>query len=483
MRKERIKSIILALLILNCLQLTGQIWFNQKLWSSGYNFFNSVSNIPVVKALVSHIPFLNNPSKADDTYANAIRPQKIVISSGKSREVYHPTQKSYDEAYEIVDSVITSLLQTQSPRSAVIKEDEWQSFLKGKSIYIDYGFNMDMNSLANSFSHPVGTSPLSGGNVSDIMITGDSITKEGIVCMLDKTNNTITKYWVDYKGDELLDYIKSITFGRNQNQDFAFEHGLDISPENALIKRDILLSSLVLLPRDTDNMYKISVSNPLDNEGIAFDRIVSAFEYTPSSLRKSVTHDGVASYVENNATIRIDPNGLIEYNAVEAEKGILLQSVTAEPFTLVSKITQIANEVWNASGNDGMLDVRLVSDLVEPRDGEFIVKMNYFFMGTPVITQFDGNSPINNAIYAHVQNGYLKNFKMLMRSFEKVDEIVPTIPVIRALDSLTELFRSRNSTVLIDDIFKCYSSENNIDTVVWGAKIRGEENVVIISSD
>ncbi len=243
MHKERIKTIILTLLILNCLHLTGQIWFNKKLWPTGYNFFNSVTNNSVVSTILKKLPFAKSTFLSDSEYSDTIRPKKIVISSGNAREVYQYGQKQYDSVYGIAGGVITSLLQTPTPRSSVISTDEWHAFLKGKSIYIDYGFNMDAASLTSIFGLSVTPSFADGLSFSDIVITGDSVTKEGIVCMLDKSSNLITKYWVDYKGDELLKYISSTTFGRNQNKAFAFELNLDSSPADATIKRKILLDS------------------------------------------------------------------------------------------------------------------------------------------------------------------------------------------------------------------------------------------------
>jgi hypothetical protein len=481
LRKEQMKTVILVLLILNCLQLTGQIWFNKKLWPSGYNFFNSVAGNPVVSAIIKSLPFARGGVLMSDIYANAVAPQKIVINGGNAREVYYPGQKQYGDASEVVGNVMTKLLETASPRSAEIPADDWHAYLKGKSIYVDYGFSMDWDSFANSFGYGAGAAFSGAGQVSDILITGDSVTKEGIVCLYDAAANTVTKYWVDYTGEALLKYIEAATFGKRQNRVFAFELNLDGASDSPGIKRSVLLNSLVLLlVKDDESANEIAVSNPLRNETAVFDRIVAALDYTPSSLRKSVTKEGIASYVENSATIRISPGGVIEYRAVEAGKGILL-SGSGEPSQLVSSVIQVANAVWRAAGEDRAPEIRLASDLVAARDGVYHIRLNYNFAGTPVVTRIDGDEPINNAVYAYVQNGYLTSFKMVLRTFEALETTAPLMTAISAIDSLAARYGGGQDKMIVDDLFECYSSEGDSRGVMWGVKIAGSNDVVTVT--
>ena len=134
MRKERIKSVILVLLILNCLQFTGQMWFNEKLWPSGYNFFDYAKNAPIVSAL---FPSIND--RGGTAVVMPVRAKKIVVNGGNAREVYLPGQRQYYTAYAAAEKVLKAMLKS-APRSSPALPEDWEKHLTYKSIYLDFGF-------------------------------------------------------------------------------------------------------------------------------------------------------------------------------------------------------------------------------------------------------------------------------------------------------------------------------------------------------
>ncbi|MDD3765940.1 MAG: hypothetical protein PHF89_01975 [Eubacteriales bacterium] len=485
MYKERIKSAILVLLVLNCLQLMGQIWFNnKKLWPSGYNFFNSIQNTKLTNALKSLFP-LSDGKQIDKPYLSTVRPSKIVLSSGNARDVYHPGEEKYDSAYLQVDRIFESLTSSQSVRTSTMSVSDFNTLLQGKSVYLSFGFSLDPSSLSEAFKKNF-TSVLPGSfNVSDIIITGDTLTKESIVCMLDSSANSAVKFFVDYRGDEIIKYIDSSTFGKSQDKVFAFELKLDRPLKDAKIVQRILLDSRVLLSIEDEEFETFEVLNPLESDTSSFDNIVSALGYTPSVLRKSVAQDGTASYVENSATIRISPAGVVEYSAVETEKGIPLQNGMYAPYLAVSQVTKIAEQIFSAAGVEHLTDLHLVSDLKASED-EYIIKMNYTYGGLPVISQLNAEG-VKNALYAKVERGYITAFKLLIRTFGKPGENAVLGPCITggtkigALDMLVQQI-GREETLEIQEVFKCYNSQTDISSPVWGFKIKGMEDIVLIKN-
>ena len=488
MRKEKIKSIILFILIINCLQLTGQIWFDKKLWPSGYNFFNSLTNVKVVSDFLKVLPFGNASEQGDNLYSSITRPKKIIVSGGGAREVYYSNQKQYGDVILLADKIKTGLFKATSPHSEAVTKEEWQSFLKGKSIYIDYGFNIDMSIMAQSYGVGANAPFSQLGIVSGLVITADTVTNSVIVCAKDSRTGNISKFWSDYKGDELTKYIEGLTFGKQQSQAFAFELNLDRATQGIDIKRKVFLEPLVLLPMNPSNMPKINIVNPLKKDGVGVgqkfaDNIVTAFGYAPSSLRKSIMQDGVASYVENSATIKIYPSGLVEYNAIKTDKGIRIQNAKIEPNQIVNSIAKIARDVWKKAGVTQPPDMSLVSDLVEQKSGKYIVEMNYIVEGIPVITQFSLADPMYNALYAEVQDGYIKRFRIVLRTFSVTGEKVQSTPVLVAIDNLFKMYGQANTETKINDIFQCYSSEGGDTSVAqWGVELSNNKGVIIVPS-
>ena len=488
MRKEKIKSIILFILIINCLYLTGQIWFDKKLWPSGYNFFNSLTNVPIVSEFLKILPFANNGQQGDGSYEGITKPKKIIVSGGGAREVYYSNQKQYSDVITLTDKIKTNLFKATSPRFEAVTKEEWQGFLKGKSIYVDYGFKIDMGIMAQSFGSGTNTPFSQLGIVSGIVITADAVTNSVIVCARNSQTGNILKFWSDYKGDELTRYIEGLTFGKQQSQAFAFELNLDKATQGIDIKRKVFLEPLVLLPMNASDMPKINIGNPLKKEGIAVgqklaDNIVTAFGYAPSSLRKSIMQDGVVSYVENSATIKISPNGLVEYNAIKTDKGIRIENAKIEPNQIVNSIAKIARDVWKKVGVAQPPDMVLASDLTGQKGGVYIVEMNYTFEGIPVITRLSAAEPMYNGLYAEVQDGYIKRFRMVLRTFSGTGEKVESTPVLVAIDNLFKMYGQGNAETKINDIFQCYSSEGGDTSVAqWGVELSGNKGIIIVPS-
>jgi len=462
LKKEQIKSIILIILIVNCLQLTGQIWLDKKLWPSGYNFFNSVKNSELVSDIKKIIPFFNNRNSGQQSSVAATMPKKVIVNGGGAREVYYDNQKQYEEVCGLTKDIM-SILFKNPPKQSPVSVEQWQGFLKGKSIYVDFGFDIDASSMARYYGVAWNSNFNQFISTNGLVLSADTVTNEVIICIIDtKTGNSV-KYLVNYSGEALIKYIEGLTFGKQQNHAFAFELNLDRTKGSADVKKKVSFNPLVMLPLSVPDLNAVNIYNPVKNENMSqtSDKIITAFGYAPSSLRKSITQEGVVSYVENSATVRVYPNGIVEYNAVLADKGIKLQG-NSDPNTVVDNIAKIAKTVWKNAGIAAALDVRLKSDLVELKGEKYIIKMDYSVNGIPVITRLEGDVSVENAIYAEVQDGYVKNFKMVLRTFSETNQKVASMPVLEAIDKLFATYNKDSGETNIIDIFQCYSSEGEI---------------------
>ena len=141
LKKEHIKSFILILLILNSVQMTVQLWFESNLWPGGYDFLNSFSISKI-------IPFFgdNGDLTEEKMYLNATKPRRVIVNGGGAREVYVIDSEDYNNAVEIVQEVVATM-KSQSVNVQKISYEQWKNLFKGKSLYVDYGYDFDSTNL------------------------------------------------------------------------------------------------------------------------------------------------------------------------------------------------------------------------------------------------------------------------------------------------------------------------------------------------
>ena len=97
MTKERIKSFILILLIINSINLTGQMWFDTGFWTSG-EFFDSLREIPLIGSVINWIDVKEEETyNGQQLYDETMKPRRVVVNGGNAREVYGKKTSAYDE--------------------------------------------------------------------------------------------------------------------------------------------------------------------------------------------------------------------------------------------------------------------------------------------------------------------------------------------------------------------------------------------------
>jgi hypothetical protein len=479
LNKERIKSVILVLLIVNCIQLTGQIWLDEKLWPSGYNFFHSMEDLPLIGSLIQSLDKSSQEISSSMLYDTAIQPKNLVVNVGATREVYSSSHSLYAPTLEYMKSILSSLLSTSSPQSTVISMDQFESLFRGNSIYMDFGFTIDGNNLAKFCG--LSASALQFPTLSGILFVSDTFSNDVLVCVLDQGTGTITQYWSGIKSSDFLSYIDQLPMGQQQGYTFAFEVNLDKQTTDTGVEQKVVLDPFVMLPMSpssSQNMIAHNYLSDLETIGQIADHIVTAFGYNSSSLRKTVTQEGVVSYVENSATVRVHPDGLVEYNAVSAGRGIPLSASNPTAQQAVSAVLDVAKEVWASINVEEIPEVHLQSDLIDSSGDSYIVGLSYYFNGTPIFTQSNNGKP---AIYAEISNGQIQSFQMMLFTYEQAEGESEVIPVLTAIDRLFEYYQDMPDEITIQTIFECYvPRENEAASVQWAMEILGSDGYVIV---
>lgn len=482
MNKERIKSFILILLILNSVNLTIQLWFDSRLWPNGYGFLDSVKNSPFVSTISSWFNRDDFQYSGEQLYTKTMKPRRVVVNGGGAREIYLKESAYYNQAMQYVDAIISEM-KTENVAARDVNYEDWKNLFKAKSLYVDYGYSMDYSGLnklyglissAGKFRQAV--------DFSGFVIVPDSLTNSCKICMLNESDNTVTEHSFTADTSNLLNFIEETTYQKQQNDAFAFEINLDVlTSTEEEVERKVAFSPLTLLtiPTEIERDVVLQSNKVFESEEdfeIFSEKTLNIFGYNASSLRKNVQSDGTIRFVENKATITFYPDGTIEFQAVAKENGLKMSNVTPSAYQAVCDVLNVTATVWKKSGIEAKnLDYHLVSDMTDNKENKYTVEINNMYDGEYI----NYSSIANNAILAEVNDGYITKLVIHLSNITEGKQKIETAPVLMAID--TVYARYGNSGMIIDDVYKCYDFDSSGKGVAkWAFKVRNDKDILLM---
>ncbi len=475
MGKARLKSILLVGLILSSIVLTCHIWFSEKLWPDGYNFF---ANIP--------FSFGKGELQSTLTKETLSDPNRIVVTNVEKRNVYTPDTQESIELVQTVKDILKLALTASGSASAT--EEEWNGTLRSKSIHVTYPVAYDGRLFASIMGVPQDNLGLKA--VQEFVIfAGDIVSSNVSVYSRDAVSGEVVKIGVRYDKAALLAMIEQLAVDSIGAPSYSFElHFDDHTQEtqdqqpdaNTMVSQNVYLESdvLVMLNRNTGRMMKeINLLYDNDyNQGMV-EEILRCFGYNSSGSRKYMESDNSVVYVENYGTIKIHPNGLVEYKAVDLEKGIPLDSSAAgTSYDSILACVDFVNTLWNSVYPGQRLNVNISSDVVDIRNKDFTLTMDYYADGTVVsmeLPQTNSHEALEHAVEIQVADNRIVSYRQVMTFFEPTEE---TINIGSAIDALDILFAdSQLNGNSISDLYLTYvMSGSTLWRPTWAAKVDGE---------
>ena len=458
MKKETIKNIILTLLIVNCIQLTAQIWLDEKLWPEGYDFFEFTAQFPFFDGIVSMFKNVNGDGEISDA---TLSPNKVVINGGGARIVSYDGTDTFTSALSLVVPCIEEIASGGSVSSDEITVSQWQSMLRAKSIYINLGFETDGKNVGDIFGQPL--SDLSKvSNADSIIIYPELMLNCTYVCFKNTDDDYGVRYTLHGHSEQLTEFIKQHTEGQKNDHSFAFELRLDKdSQQDDWGQHLVTFNPDVLLSMDNTSVSDLVVKDVFaDTENLSkrADEILGAFGYKPSQIRKTVSQDGVVTYVENGATVRVSPDGTVEYNAIATDKGIKVADTKAQPSQIVNEVLEIAKTVISAADLEDTVILKLRTPLNDTPVFSYTANFTRYFNSLPVIYNKKGGTE-NYTLTAQFENGYIKSFKMILQGLSVSHEQTAPKPILVTIDSFCETYKE-SEAITVEDILKCYYVEN-----------------------
>ena len=457
MKIERLKSILLIILVISSIVLTANKWFNEELWPEGYSFFSDVKN---------RLSGDNNKAKAEfSPNKEVLRPAKIIVNNLSSHVQYTKSAENYDEICDEITGVLSSSL--KSDKISKVENEEWDNLLKMKSCYFSYPVIYDASYFASQLS---GKYTGSVKYFKEFIITEDPrISSLTHLYLKDSVTGVIEKIVVDYDSRIIKKYISYAKNETNEISYYSFELNFDTEDkskikDHAIIGRDVLINiSEKNLPKLSEqNIFK----NIADNDSL-YTPILSYFQYNTSGIRKYVESDNSMVFVENYGTLKLHSNGVLEYKSNDKTKGIKLDNSSVNAclnscMTFVNGVTMLMNK-------NPLLYYEISSDIHDIQSLSFNMTFDYYINDSKII--FDEKKyNTKNAISVEVENGAIISYTQVFNSYLPYQETVNCGSAINAIDNLnTDKLTSKDEK--ITDIFTAYHyNKQGIWTPLWYIK-------------
>lgn len=499
LKKDRIMTFVLVALIASSIYMTIRMWFVEKLWPEGYNFFASwekiAEDLPIPKFL------RGNSDASAPMHEDMFLPRKIMINrSGSSRSMYRSGDREFVALNQFTKDILSQLFKKDGVRYIVVeKETDFYDTLKSKSILLDYPVQMPTRLLGQLYEAAESSIYSQVTSVKEIVIVpGDSVTNETIVMMKDSKTNIIYKYFIPFSKTDLEQEIEKYSKGNAANMFSAYELGFYRRSTAAELQPQVVIDPFVFLDTTNEEIRVPALSgfNPFtlgrleSMDSNIVSRILKVFDYNPNTISKHIDDSYTMVFVENYSTLKLHTNGLLEYSTIDSKKGIKLRKKTDGADNMQSflesmdTIAEMITQIWRALDMPDMPDMRISSDITDKKYGSYQLYIDYLYDGMPVLVEIageDGIEQMRHAIEITVENNVLQSFRIFLRSYEKNEEITANMPLIHALDNL---YNASSEPYVATDIFMGYVENGTGEPVrsCWNIQLKDGSTVAIASN-
>ncbi|MBO5060957.1 MAG: hypothetical protein J6C82_08595 [Clostridia bacterium] len=432
MNKERVKSIILALLIIFNLMLAEKILVDKKLWPSGYNFFNIRASHKSDYSIIGHLTL----------------PEKIFVNTGyqSSRFEYLRNSEDFTKIYAAANIILQKAFSEPLKNAASVSSDSWYSALTAKSVYLSYPCRFS----AQNFASLIGltSTELSFSGFSDIVIS-----ENGNVYIKDDITNSF--YRIDISSSE-IGAIIGVVSDEYQNEESVINYSFDLNFDKDFGDQKTFLSPMIPIYSAPVAAEVMISQNPIMRDEEINQKtiggILTAFSINPNTVRRYTEADGSLVFVENNGILKISPQGVLSFTA--SDTGIKLSGVVSQStHSNISAIAEFIDKVNAATGIES--DMCVISPLISDMEQSFT--FDYIANGLPV--KFDGQ----NAVTAKTENGYLAEYTQILRKYIHAGTTEQTPLYIEALDDVIADYQDSMSEISITKMQPAYLDDLSMD--------------------
>lgn len=462
--KERIKSVVLIVLVFLNLILGSQVLSTKKLWSGdGHNFFISLSNFKISDIF--------GGKKTEDTVPKESQldaPELIIVNTGDqtTRRSLNLSSDDFDSLTKLAAPFLNDAFSGKNTFENSSTEDFYTA-LTAKSLYLRYPTEYD----SALFSYLLGVGDTSVSEQFSL-IRNIVISTSGYIYIEDAETRSIARYKTTLDTEELEIAIDRLAESIPENSpviNYAFDLGFD----KAFATQKTILSPMIPIYSDGFLVETVISDNPLVSDGKLneerISEILPLFDMNPNALRRYTEVDGTIVFVENDAILKISETGLLEYKANTDNLGVIISKNPASKFGTVAPIVSFVDKVNTASGSTATVKLSSKLSSQELDSESFNVSLDYMANGIPIIFMSK-----DSAVNITVTNGKITSYKQQLMHFKGTGKNISVDTYITALDEAIVKYQNQINGIEISgmDIAYFHSGTNGELLPDWNVSIK-----------
>jgi len=416
----------------------------------------------------------SDSESVSDMFREMTKPQSLMINYGNGKYLLRYSEGEYGQLADLSERVIGEMYTRPKGDFEKTDIDSWNSAREGKSVFVTFACQRKTDFESGILSaNGAGFSEIVSG-YSELLLTVDDKGENAKAFVRDGESGNIFSVSAPNFLKELDDVIRKTASEEKQNVVFASELNLDKVGNDR-----VSLDSMFIVPfgeiRDKVVVAKVP---KIYKEGLDFTNtteftvnLMNVFGFNQNTVRQYSDNDGKLIYVGETGTIRVSPDGQIEYKALTEKDGIPVLTSgksMSDEYSVVSGISYMNKSVLRISGEGDEKNnssLRLVNIPEGGNSSEVKVVMEYFVDNHKAVF---GDTP---AVEAIIKNGNLVEYKIKVKAIELVEKEVPCGDIMTAVDEFCNKNPNCKKITYGNLIYRI--SEDGIETpAVW--EIKGE---------
>lgn len=408
------------------------------------------------------------------SFWNMSNPQMVMVEHEKRNYLMNPSGEDYAAMNEIIKSAIRDgHLQKRSSFEEKTEAD-WVNGRYGTSVYVKFSCVHSAYFEAGALSVNESGMVPNASDYSELILLANGNRNELDLLIREEVSGRIYSVPTRISAVKFKELIKKTVNSGKTSHVFASELNLDKAVEGR-----VSLDSLFLIPIGNPYINNVISRTPKSfTEGIDFTKtsefsvnLINAFGYNYNTIRQYSDDDGRLIYVGETGTIAVGSDGQIEYKALTDDDGIqfIENDSTNSAYSIVDEIASLNKSILRISGvgNEKNNSVLRFSEFPSAGNlSEVKIVMDYYVDNCKV--EF-GAVP---AVEAVVKNGILVEYRIKVKSIERMESAVPCEDILKAIDA----FCGANPNIKrITDGELVYpiSADEQVTSAVW--KLEGEK--------